>query len=1735
MKSKKKLILLLGTVLGLSTSALIAVASFSRGGLFEKEVAKDDGNFSLDMGTIKQSATETDVYTAAMLSNMKNTVNIKISGVSQVNEQIVAEKENYFFISNLEDSPIRGISQLQLYGQALNTSSASIYVNAYFSYNPLNINDILDGKYQDLVVKTLVNNVYSDAMSAFYNPISVNGSLNARYFLLAIGTIGDDVSLMGLMVNTPCEDEPVEVPVGEYPHSYGEEIDAILPDDFPFIGNGSFVYQFMSAYGMGYDIWGLQRSGKHDEFYYDTLVSNGYQLVTQLQGYDCYQKFHHDDLYTTVLDIGYRYQFDGYEIMDIIVLGDLTNLVAKAEWPATEIDTFFSATTFTDIISSPSFPSGTTYSTVSQSTAIGSQFNVIINAHDFEISTLQEIVSTFNDVKNSIALVGYVETNYYNYGSLTPDEDGSIYRYIAYSFISPDLQYQIDATFGYLKDGSTGEEQKMIEFAFTKYVMTTFPADELIELFGEDYFPAIPGSILYRIPVNGTDVVPEDFTVKKSTHYITGGFTDEIISDYFAELVKDGWVIDGQTAIKILSNDPLPYAIRIRIRSYATYFHEIIFEYGVASYSFGSLVSAINYGYAWDYDAMHLVYNLESEVDLGSGDFYIASSTENSKTILCRNRNAEQLESILNVCEWNEKLNAYVFYSSSVSHRKCLFIDGSVVNDCLVLTIEVVDYSIVEMIENLVDANTANTTFKQNLEHWGVYEPEASIYQMFGEGEHYIVDEKEPRVTILYDNYEAALNSANSYKSNLTNNGLLYSKYLGQYVNLESNIGVTISEITSTYGYYIYTISINTGVYYTDYATYSDINISDFEYFDYIPTLELDGKHYIENYSYDKCIELYVDEEFYQYYSDELIKDGYSYENSGKEEITKPLYFSKIDSAGNYCEVQFSKSSYDSYRLRIYFEYQYYNDLQTVKDAVDNDDLWGEFVYPTDSGLKYHYNYSDYTSISMNVSNIDISAYRDLLTNSGYSMDGGNTFYRIDGNARYRIYVSDDYISYYKDIFAPLYDEEGFIDELESNGFDTTRLDRFIIDEQINENIYVQSIGEQYFEISIFGEFDINSYVAKINESGMYHEGKENEFYSLDGDTSIRYYLDCGVYRIEYSDYRIIYKTYDEIISKIKASHNMLNHRLDKFVNPEQDGELYSLNYCNYSDFSLRYDPDGFDVDAYVNKLVIEGFSQSEKDQYNLTKDNTQIRINTSSNYIYFYNYDSINYDYEEAIRHLSDYDYFDLTILNNFVNPEQDNAEYYHASPYSSNSFELSYVGEKFDAEAYRAKVLSAGYTPSGEVGPEGSYFYEKDGNKIAIYTEQCYINFTASMSFEDVIDKAVNHGFKASKLEYIPNPGEDFRATQFYSGKYQLEIYYVDGTFDVDAYKYELVNTYGFVLDESESWEDNSYYYKDGARLIIDTESNRIALSSNYTVDELYEVMNSDIFNDNFVAPEQNTLFYDRQSYDYDYTFKFKYATGTLDVEEYVQTLENAGYEYISDPELAGAHELSNGLCIITITNQEITLRVGLSVDSLKDYLSNYYGTPIEALDRLIDPAQEGTAYFYYTFYDEYWHHYGISYCPTNFSVSDYVSLLVDGYGYTDNGVIDNFRVLSNGDIYILIDDDNCIIEFYNKFTWDELREELINRGYNVFEKIPPEIANDLASANYDSCEVYPFNCCYLYLSAECGDLVNQMMNHLSEAGYELISIDEDNSYYAYSNGDFIVRFSLDYVIQVEIIYSI
>ena len=474
---KKKLFLLAATT-ALSVGALTFVlASSEKLGLSKNETSSlDSGVFTLEKSSIVRSATDPDVTQAVLLSSGNNSVNTTFKRAAEGGYgTLICDANDYITWSNNSDSPIRGISKLFFYFDAVSGDELDFWF--YTSYNPLSLDNILAGDYQDLKVERDSKHVYSSGYTESFE--YTFNEADSRYFL-AVVICKLETTFTGFSISTPCDEEPSreDPSVGKY--SYPQDVLDTIPTEaeFPFIGTGSFTYSINSGMVM---IEYLLRYAQMQNFV-DALEEANYEFATFLQGAYVYQLAGapNGNYYTVVIIVDQIVSYGNLNFGSLMYYGEQPYMGASKGWPGTDLASHFSNNDLLDVLShNPGYDDSYQF-TVMSNPSDDSQYGAMISSgvEETEEAYLAQsnLIEAYRDYIIDLDKYILIE-NEFNHSS----GETEVNINAAVQFVSKDLTHSIAVSLYFMKTSTNTSasiryvfSQKESVTSFASYLPSDF-------------------------------------------------------------------------------------------------------------------------------------------------------------------------------------------------------------------------------------------------------------------------------------------------------------------------------------------------------------------------------------------------------------------------------------------------------------------------------------------------------------------------------------------------------------------------------------------------------------------------------------------------------------------------------------------------------------------------------------------------------------------------------------------------------------------------------------------------------------------------------------------------------------------------------------------------------------------------------------------------------------------------------------------------------------------------------------------------------------------------------------------------------------------------------------------------------------------------------------------------------------------------------------------------------------
>lgn len=1121
------------------------------------------------------------VYTEAVV-NDRATIDIKIQN-AYIDEGVAkVDGNNYYVISNEagEDNAIRGIRSISYTWthSSIITESENVGYAVYYSYNHLTVEDIFAGKYVDMKRFFNQRSVIGQSVELSTESFDIDGAA-CRYFLIIIESPSVAITLDDFSVDAYCSAEPSPKEIGEwtsYPEGMIDELGGIT--SFPFVENGSWLF---NSYGGQAELAFFQQKSTYNVSWFNNVfVNNGFDNVAHVAtaGIDYWQKPSSGDLYYTYMVR--ILEPKSFIMVNIAYVGESQSMESASDWPSNKINEALTSSEFKSKIFDPELAGEVTF----MDQAEGSDYKhtitigAMIDKDEGHLATNKSKLKAY--INKFVNDYGFEKQYEYDYSTM--------YQALA---ITSDLNYYVSVM--YMNDPSS----PMAIFTFDEYHYGSFPTAAINSKF-DSKFPTFASS-------EGTFCL---ITTSSNNYNVQAkGITRAEISTYLSTLSGLGFeVCDNDATLNTTSSSGLPIQYKLQIS-----------ESNKGSYVLRYYVNEPN-SYSNFSDALratHLPSDLADEIVSNSGlldgEFYVS----NNQTVYCKNWGSDEYNAIINGYTYNEFLDGYLISSGSSGKGEYYVIQGSAQSSFLVLNISSLSSEDYSIISNLVGKSDIN----DSIDSW------ANSSEVSDASSFYVVRDS----ICYYSSYSgyikvcakdlATINSIrDEYVNSLTSNtNIKHSSFDGRYYNVSNNTAADVSRAYNSGTYCYYYINLYASTTYKDYVDASTFlsSISNFTYMDAFPSLIKDsGSHYLLELDEEECLEFYVDDTIYSAYIANI-------ESSTTFVQVEENVYRYVDSSNNLYKIEVNHSEGKGY-FRFNVQKNYYKTMIQLQDEYSKSKFFTNFITPQDTDAIFHVQSLADTDATIEVDpyRFDFDAYKTLLINNGYDFDSSsNTLTKTESDSMTRVAYNGTYLNFTKAIFNKLSYSE-FVSELESNGFETERLDNFVTTEAMENNYCINYVFNTQLSVVIVNtSFTLSDYRTALLNAG-YNELSDNHFSK--GTSYVSLSTSYGFVRIDYQDSRQILYTWSEIETQIKNKGSFPEWKLDELTKPTQSGKLFILNSQYSEGFYISYSDD-FDVDAYVSQLEAAGYTGSKEEgaYYSYSLGSISVNIDCKSKSISFSHY----------------------------------------------------------------------------------------------------------------------------------------------------------------------------------------------------------------------------------------------------------------------------------------------------------------------------------------------------------------------------------------------------------------------------------------------------------------------------------------------------------------------------------
>ena len=1047
--------------------------------------------------------------------------------------------EDFYFYNT---TPIRGVS----------SSSITFYQDTYaqleghslMSANAINLNDALDGKYEDLIYSNFGDYfAFQDyrvmSASVDYFPALAE----CRYFYVYLSPYTSDLSIVGMSISSICGDAVPDKPIGT-------NLGVLSAENLIYL-NDVYAGQLNGITQMGNGMWSLYGGlcccyKKGTISVIETaVINNGLTHTFDQGGVEIWQKKDGDKVHSVGL---MKSHYDLFEYVIAMYTDEMDYFDAETSWPSDYLNEKLFAAHY-DVV--PEFESEyiTSYAASYYSTGDQKRFFIATALSDYSEATISAVISEF--------------TTFYNASSDWEDLGSPMPNYASYRY--KDHMLQIVCT----------ESEGSIVF----YLYETIPSNEppsKSEI--ADYLHMESDSDVYVLN-GGTGATYSG--VKGDNlygYYEVFGPQAGVIEAFGTTLTSNGFAVIGENIYQ-KTIDSFGSTLMIIVSDETTSIRVVYYYYSpiMTFSSFAEMLSKKAYY------SESTCQSIEDQLALlETYRYYIIEGSE--RYAFVRGAGDEFISQFLTL-EGVTYLAPYGGYRIGSSNN-LLFLEKTsdgvkVTNKDVFGPSSFYSYSSFNsMVDGfLTDCDLANKDLAVHFaDSDNLYE---GFYNVSSYGAYYLGTLTE--VNRVKDLYIAKIEETHKFT---------YSNYLNEYINEETGFAYKLSvrayEESKELNLYSLRIELRSGVIFEEFKTYNELDIGENSILLEIPALVNESQkdnpyflNYIDssiyvNFNLSKNYDLDT-------YFTSLEADGFIY--TGNHEYTKFV--------GAYAYSFYYYDEYDSsyYSVRInktgpFVNYEdFYSSLsQEAKTYVDS--LGFSQYFSSESPAYYQDGGSSETFAQFYCSNLEeVADYRDYLLANGFVLDGSYSYVRANTSYTVVDTVSLEPIGAYYQITMShqTYTWNSWADTLEelvSCGNDYEFNSSYVLfPNDSSENVYRFSEGgQQSASFRISKAYDIDSYVAAIKADprcyDYYEDEKYSSYYFERGSVTIyefsTYYevsVDCSVTRTIITD--------PTVVSLGTSNFTITEQRTYFEFTPSESGVYRFTTISELDTFGYLYDSDG--------------------------------------------------------------------------------------------------------------------------------------------------------------------------------------------------------------------------------------------------------------------------------------------------------------------------------------------------------------------------------------------------------------------------------------------------------------------------------------------------------------------------------------------------------------------------------
>ncbi len=1049
--------------------------------------------------------------------------------------------EDFYFYNT---TPIRGVSSSSI---TFNQETyAQLEGHSLMSANAINLNDALDGKYEDLIYSNFGNYYAFQDNSVMSASVDYFPALaECRYFYVYLSPYTSDLSIVGMSISSICGDAIPDKPIGT-------NLGVLSAENLTYL-NDVYAGQLNGITQMGNGMWSLRdglcccyKKGTTSVIE-TTLINNGLTHTFDQGGVEIWQKKDGDKVHSVGL---MKSHYDLFEYVIAMYTDEYDYFDTETSWPSDYLNEKLFAAHYDAV---PEFESEyiTSYAYSYYSAGDQKSFFIATTLSDYSEATISAVISEFTTFYNASSDWEYLGSPMPNYAT---------YRY-------KDHQLQIVCTESegsivfYLYEAITSNEPPS-KSDIANYLKMDSDSDVCVLNGGTGAtYSGIKGDNLYA-------------------YYEIFGPQEGAIASFITTLTSNGFTLIGENIYQ-KTIDSFGSTLMIIVSDETTSLR-VVYYYHSPIMTFSSFADMLSKSAFYSQSACQ---SIEDQLTLlETYKYYII---EGSGRYAFVKGAGDELISQFATLDGVTYLAPYGGYRIDSSHN-LLFLEKT--SDGVKFSSKDIfgpsTFYSYPSFNNMVDDFLTNCGLEK--EDNAVYFADSDnlyegFYDVYSYGASYLGSLTE--VNRVKDLYIAKIEATHKFT---------YSNYLGEYINKETGFAYKLSvrayEESKDLNLYSLRIELRSDVIFEEFKTYKELDINENSVLLEIPALVNESQknnpyffNYIDSSIY-VSFNLSKNYDLDTYFAS-LEADGFVY--TGNHEYTKVV--------GAYAYSFYYSDEYESYysvTIRKTGPFENYADFysglsQEAKTYVDS--LGFSLYFSSESPAYYHDGGSSDTFAQFYCSNLEeVSDYRDYLLANDFVLDGAYSYIRA--NTSYTV-VDTVYLepigAYYQiTMMRQTYTWNSWADTLEElinhgNDYEFNSL-YVLFPNDSSENVYHFSGGnQQSASFRISKAYDIDSYIDAIKADSRYNSCYEDEKYSS-------YYFECGNVTIyDYATYYEISVSCDvtrtiiadpTVVSLGTNNFTITNQKAYFEFTPSESGNYQITTISELDTFGYLYDSDGIQL-----------------------------------------------------------------------------------------------------------------------------------------------------------------------------------------------------------------------------------------------------------------------------------------------------------------------------------------------------------------------------------------------------------------------------------------------------------------------------------------------------------------------------------------------------------------------------